>query len=100
MTSAEPTRSLGAALTVLALMTLATPAHAGGRVAITLGPPVTVLNPSPEFIPAPPSTTAPPGGITPALPAPLPPQAVRVAPPVIFPLPDPGSSGRRGSGRH
>ena len=99
MATGNGTGHLGAALLAMVPGLLAAvSAQAGNTIAVTVGPPVTVLSPAPEFIPAPPPpTAAPPGGVAPAAPAPLPPQAIRVAPPVVVPLPDP--VGQRGSRR-
>ncbi len=97
MAPKRPARRLRAAFLVLAsALSSSVAAQAGGRaVAVTVGPPVPVLSPSPEFIPSLPSGPPPPGGITPSLPAPLPPRVIYVTPPVIVPLPDPVGASTR-----
>jgi hypothetical protein len=67
----------------LCLAPLAVAGAGEARTGVVLGPPIAIVNPSPEFIPAPiaPSPSAAP--MSP--PAPLPPQVLHVAPVLAVP---------------
>lgn len=92
---ARPMQRLIVMAFALGIAAASTAADAGeAKLGLSLGPPVAVFNPSPEYIPAPlPANPAPPGTLS-SPPPPLPPQVIYVAPPVIFPLVGSHQAGR------